>query len=181
MPAAMLAGRFVRSSPVWFRYHLIFNSLTILLLVIVFGLGVGSVSSLGAGTSFSGDGTDTHHKAGLAIFIAVLLQGILGYAAHSTKKGSFVRLLHMPVGILVAVMLYWIVWEGMHDEWAEMSDSATVTPNGVQVLFWVLLMISVLLYVGSLGQMVLSRFRPTPVVEYQKETATEKSSSELGA
>jgi hypothetical protein len=44
----------------------------------------------------------------------------------------------------------------MHNEWAEMSTSMTVTPQGVQILFWVLFLISASAYAFGVGHAVLN-------------------------
>lgn len=157
MPIALLAGRYLRSDPRWFRIHAIFNTVTTLLIILVFGLGMGAVGSLDLGTQFNGPYSDLHHKLGLFVFIIVLVQAILGVAAHGTTRKHFLRRLHVPFGILVAGFLYWETWEGMHNEWAEMSTSLTVTPQGVQVVFWVLFLISVTAYLVAVGQVALDR------------------------
>jgi len=155
MPIALLAGRYLRSGPRWFKVHAIFNTITILIIILVFGLGMGAVASGGHGTQFSGRGSDLHHKVGLVIFLIVVLQGIIGFLAHNTPSGHFVRRLHVPFGIIVAAGVYWEVWEGMHNEWVETSTSLTATPESIQILFWALFLVSVTAYAVAVGQDVL--------------------------
>jgi len=114
-----------------------------------------AVSSVGLGTQFSGVYSDLHHKVGLALFLLVLLQGLLGLAAHRAPGGHFLRRMHVPVGVLTAAGLVWQTWEGMHNEWAEMSTSLTVTPESVQLLFWALFLLSAMAYAVAVGQATL--------------------------
>jgi hypothetical protein len=68
IPAALLIGRYCRSDPKWCRYHIILNSITTFLIVLVFGLGMGAVASQDLGTQFNGPYSDLHHKGGLGAF-----------------------------------------------------------------------------------------------------------------
>jgi len=156
LPIALLAGRYLRSrGPVWCRIHMIFNSITVFLIVLVFGLGMASVSTQGLGTSFEGSNSDLHHQVGLAVFILVLIQAILGFVAHSLHMGHMTRKIHIPLGIVTAAGLYWQTWEGMHNEWTEMSVIMTSTPASVQVLFWVFFLVAVSAYMLAAGQAML--------------------------
>jgi hypothetical protein len=134
---------------------MMFNSITVSLIVLVFALGMASVYTQGAGTSFEGSNSDLHHKVGLAVFILVLIQAILGVIAHNFNKGHFTRKFHIPLGIITAAGLYWQTWEGMHNEWTEMSVIMTSTPSSVQVLFWVFFLGAVSAYVLAAGQAML--------------------------
>ena len=58
-----------------------------------------------------------------------------------------------------------MTWEGMHDEWAEMSVIMTTTPASVQVLFWVFFLGAVTAYLLAAGQMTLD-FLANNVVDY---------------
>ena len=132
-----------------------FTTITVFLIVLAFGLGMASVSTQGLGTSFGGSNSDQHHKVGLAVFTLVLLQAILGVVAHSFSIGHLTRKIHIPLGIITAAGLYWQVWEGMHNEWTEMSVIMTSTPLSVQVLYWVFFLIAVSAYTLSAGQAIL--------------------------
>ena len=156
LPIALLSGRYLRSrGQVWCRVHIIFNSITVFFIILAFGLGMASVSTQGEGTSFGGENSDLHHKVGLAIFTLLLLQTILGIIAHNFSIGHLTRKIHIPIGIITAAGLYWQTWEGMHNEWPEMSVILTTTPTAVQVLFWVFFLGAVSAYVLSAGQTVL--------------------------
>ena len=124
-------------------------------MVLVFGLGMASVSTQGLGTSFGGPDSDLHHQVGLALFILILLQAILGVTAHNFNKGHLTRKIHIPLGIITAAGLYWETWEGMHNEWPEMSVILTSTPVSVQVLFWVFFLVAVSAYMLAAGQAIL--------------------------
>jgi hypothetical protein len=133
----------------------IFTSITTFFIILVFGLGIASVATEGEGTSFGGEDSDLHHQVGLAIFILVLLQTILGIFAHNFNVGHLTRKIHIPLGIITAAGLYWQTWEGMHNEWPQMSVTMTTTPTVVQVLFWVFFLLAVSAYTLSAGQVIL--------------------------
>jgi len=160
LPVALIATRFMRKDPRWFRTHVIFNTLTTLLIILTFGLGIGAVQASDLGMQFAGPNSDLHHQVGAAVLSTTLMQFILGVLAHYTPRGSFFRRLHVPFGIIVAAGIYWNTWEGMHNEWAEMSTSMTVTPEAVQIVFWALFFISALIYAVLVGEDVLSTFSP---------------------
>jgi hypothetical protein len=126
---------------------------------------MGAVQASHLGMQFAGPNSDLHHKVGAAVLSTTLMQAIIGVAAHYTPSGSFLRRLHVPFGIIVAAGMYWNTWEGMHNEWAEMSTSMTVTPQGVQVVFWVLFLVSATAYGVAVGGVVLTNITERPVVE----------------
>ena len=94
------------------------------------------------------------------------------------------RWLHMSFGIVTISLLYWQVWNGMQDEWPEMSTNLYVlyiaialrayltdlallcvlvcttnsvnTPLSVRIIFWVLFFAEVSAYVFSLGVSALN-------------------------
>jgi hypothetical protein len=163
LPVALLSGRYLRHRDIWFKIHIIFNVITTLLVILVFGLGMGAVHASHLGMQFAGQYSDLHHKVGAAVLSIVVLQAIIGFAAHYTPTGSFLRRLHVPFGIIAAAGLYWNTWEGMHNEWPEMSVAQTYTPNGVQVVFWVLFLIPATAYGVAVGTTVLKNVAGKPV------------------
>jgi hypothetical protein len=165
MPAALLTGRYFRHDNRWFKIHATLNTITVLLIILVFGLGMGAVHASGLGLQFAGQYSDLHHKVGATVLATTLMQAIIGVAAHYTKAGSFLRRLHIPFGVIVAAGMYWNVWEGMHNEWVEMSTSQTVTPEGVQILFWVIFLISAAAYTINVGQATLNYVSEVPAVD----------------
>jgi len=174
MPVALLAARYLRHGPRWFKVHVIFNTITVLLIILVFGLGVGAVASQDQGTQFNGSQSDLHHKVGLAVFIIIMAQFFLGIWAHYVPGGHITRRAHVVLGLITAAGLYWETWEGMHNEWAEMSTSMTVTPQGVQVVFWALFLVAVLAYGAVVGQKALSKIAPETIIAsgYQSDEKT---------
>jgi hypothetical protein len=166
---------------VWCRVHIIFTSITVFFLVLAFGFGMASVSTQGLGTSFSGSNSDLHHKVGLSVFTLVLLQACLGVIAHSFNKGHITRKIHVPVGIVTAAGLFWQTWEGMHNEWTEMSVILTSTPTGVQVLFWVFFLVIVSAYTLAAGQAILDWLANSAAAGYSgmmDEKSDDKSRTE---
>jgi hypothetical protein len=171
LPIAVLAGRYLRSrGPVWFRIHMIFNSITTFLIILVFGLGMGSVATQDTTTAFEGSSSDLHHKVGLSVFILVMIQASLGIIAHKFETGHITRKIHIPLGIVTVAGLYWQTWEGMHNEWAETSVMMTTTPMAVQVLFWVLVGAATSAYVLAAGNAGLDLWKVRPgVVEENRK------------
>ena len=84
----------------------------------------------------------------------------------------------MPLGIITAAGLYWQTWEGMHNEWTEMSVIQTVTPTSVQVLFWILFLGAVAAYALAAGQETLALLANSAVTysnaEKEKETSVDE-------
>ncbi|KDN45601.1 hypothetical protein K437DRAFT_256523 [Tilletiaria anomala UBC 951] len=167
LPSTIIMTRVQRSSPGWLRLHRLLNGITVALIILIFGLGMAAVGTQGDGTQFSGDESDLHHKLGLVIFILVLLQALLGIAAHQTTtsggelgslfmgRKQWVRCVHFCVGIIIAGLLYWITWNGLHTEWVAMSTEETSTPEAVQVLFWIIFIPPVAFYLVRLGSSTL--------------------------
>jgi hypothetical protein len=157
---------------------MVFNTITTFLIVLVFGLGMAAVSTQHLGTSFEGYNSDLHHKVGLSVFTLFLIQVILGITAHNFKPGNVIRKIHIPLGIITAAGLYWQVWEGMHNEWTEMSVIMTVTPTSVQVLFWVFFLGAVAAYGLAAGQETLALLANSavayPSVEKKKEPSVDE-------
>ncbi|KAL8279440.1 hypothetical protein RQP46_008252 [Phenoliferia psychrophenolica] len=160
LPAALLIGRYCRSHPHWLRAHMMLNIATTLLIVLAFGLGMGAVASQDAGTQFNGPDSDLHHKAGLGVLAVVLTETALGFVAHGTPVGKrlvegggkhWVRWTHVALGLTTAVLGYWLTWEGMYDEWAQMSVAETTTPESVQIIFWIILLFEVSAYTLHAG------------------------------
>ncbi|GBE83731.1 hypothetical protein SCP_0507870 [Sparassis crispa] len=171
MPIALLAARYLRHGPRWFRIHVIFNGITTFLVILVFGLGMGAVSTQNLGTQFNGPYSDLHHKLGLTIFILVLAQTILGIFSHYYPGGHISRRVHVAFGTIVAAGMIWETWEGLHNEWAEMSVSMTVTPQGVQIVFWAVFMVLAIAYGAAVGQVAL---RKVAVQTYEDVKSDEK-------
>lgn len=106
---------------------------------------------------YFGPHSDVHHKLGLAVFLIVIVQAVLGTAAKLTKVPPFnyvtlqtrrnsLRLFHIAFGMSAAALLYAQVYTGF-DEWNETAESMTVVPRGIIIAFWVLLALEAALYV----------------------------------
>jgi hypothetical protein len=175
LPVALLAGRYLRAGDKWFKVHVIFNTITVLLIVLVFGLGMGAVHAAHLGRQFAGPYSDLHHKVGATVLSITLMQAIIGVLAHYSPGGSFFRRLHVPFGIIVAAGMYWNTWEGKHNEWAAMSTSMTVTPQAVQIIFWVLFLVSATAYAGAVGTTVLDGLKIASSVPQTVEVASDEN------
>lgn len=130
---------------------------------------MGAVGTAKEGIQFSGEGSDLHHQLGLAVFILVLLQGILGLLAHnlrpknrpstsssSKKTRSPLQITHILLGISTIGLLYWLIWNGLHTEWVGMSTEGTVTPESIQIIYWLFVLFPLVIYAFKLGNDSLS-------------------------
>ena len=159
---------------------MIFNSITTSLIMLVFVLGIGAVASASntPTTEFSGHGTDLHHRVGLSIFLLVMIQACLGVIADNFNAGHLTRKIHITVGIITVAGLFWQVWEGLNNEWAEASVSMTSTPLAVKVLFWIFVGISLTAYLLAAGQATLQFFAESPATN---SVLVEKNKLEEGS
>ncbi|KAF7295774.1 Cytochrome b561 domain-containing protein [Mycena chlorophos] len=162
-PAAILIGRYFRGRSWWFKAHLYLQSVTAACLILVFIVGTVAVASgRSHSTQFIGSKADAHHDLGLAVFILLMSQYLLGVAAHYThsagpnagEKSAFptlttpkhvLRHIHVFCGVAMTALLYAGVKTGM-DEWNMVSDMGTLVPEGVVVLYWVIFGIEVAVY-----------------------------------
>jgi hypothetical protein len=61
----------------------------------------------------------------------------------------------------------------MHNEWAQMSASGTVTPQAVQIVFWALFLVSVSVYAIGVGQATLNHVsgaQKVDAIQFEGET-----------
>lgn len=153
-PAAMLSGRYLRTWRYWNALHAILNTFTAILIVIVFALGLAALPM--NHNQFFGKGADTHHKLGLATFLIVMVQSILGIGARAVKHPAYnyvtlqtkrhpLRLFHIAFGIGTAGVLYAQVYTGFQ-EWDDTSESMTTVPRSVWIIYWILFSIEVFAY-----------------------------------
>jgi len=152
VPAAVLAGRYLRKYSWWNNVHLALNLLTVALLIASF---VCANIAVGGG-EYLGD-ADMHHMLGLAVFVIVLVTAVGGLAARFAtqtprfnyvtinKERSWLRYLHIFLGIASAALLYAQLYTGF-DEWNTTSESMTTVPTAVIIVFWVVFGIEVALY-----------------------------------
>jgi drug/metabolite transporter (DMT)-like permease len=149
-----------------------------LLIILVFALGLSAVLTQGLGSSFTGFNSDVHHTVGLGMLILILLQVLLGILARrspSPSSQSPIRWVHMLLGGGVCLGMYWQTWEGLHVEWNEMSDSMTVVPEGLQVLFWWIVGVQVGVYAVQLGNRGMRGWEEGRVGEVEKEKLLEEA------
>jgi len=93
VPFAIMINRFYASNRfLAIRLHIWANILTVFLTTVVFILGCFQV---GPQRSF----TNPHHGIGLALFIAVLVQFVLGYLNHQRARGK--KYTHPPVRVIL--------------------------------------------------------------------------------
>ncbi|GAA5898789.1 uncharacterized protein JCM6883_003427 [Sporobolomyces salmoneus] len=152
VPARILLARFGRSGS-WFPAHRAIQIFSAVLIVVAAIVGI--IENEG------GHFEDTHQRLGIILLALFLVQPALGVFAHWTKGGapltsahpslsrpypSIVRLIHIVMGVATTGLAYWQVASGF-DEWQTDSDRQDSVPIAVQVVFWILLAIAVMLYV----------------------------------
>ncbi|KAF8881915.1 hypothetical protein BD779DRAFT_1473212 [Infundibulicybe gibba] len=196
-PLAILAARYFRRNRSWFLAHAILQTLTCLFVIIAFVLSAVAVRSSGNGWQFTGPHMDLHHDFGLAVFILVLVEGVIGLLAHYTRTLQFpgatrafptltarkspVRRIHVAFGIIIAGLLYALLYTGLN-EWDMVSDAGTFVPRGVRVMFWIIFAIEVAAYaVGWTREAILRPRRAraeAESVEKTDESGSTQSKSE---
>lgn len=106
VPAAILVGRYGRTFFKWFPVHR--NIQIAAFLCVLIGI-VLIIVEVGSGQHFD----STHAKAGLAIFIIMFLQMVLGIVGHKTKRFNVSRIVHVVVGLGITVAAIWNSAEGL--------------------------------------------------------------------
>lgn len=106
VPAAILTARYGRLMFTWFPVH---RNVQIAAFVSVLIGFIIIVVEVGDGPHFDSD----HAKAGLAIFIIMFLQMVLGLLGHRTKRFHVSRIIHVVVGLGVTVTAVWNCTEGL--------------------------------------------------------------------
>lgn len=168
LPFALFVGRYRHIGAMWFKMHVLFTGITVFLVIVVFGLGIGAVSTARLGTQFIGIHSDLHHRVGLIVFVLFILQSILGILAHKTPSGDLLRRIHVLIGIFAAAGLLGETWEGIHVEWAAKSTSKTVTPQLVQLIFWLFILVWATLYTVVFVQAILLKNRGQEMHQMKK-------------
>ncbi|CBQ71617.1 conserved hypothetical protein [Sporisorium reilianum SRZ2] len=106
VPAAILIGRFGRTFFTWFPVHR--NIQIAAFLFVLLGL-ILIIVQVGSGTHFD----SKHAKAGLAIFIIMFVQMVLGAVGHKTKRFHVSRIVHVVIGLGITVAAIWNSTEGL--------------------------------------------------------------------
>ncbi|KAK4057454.1 hypothetical protein OIO90_001523 [Microbotryomycetes sp. JL221] len=151
-PLGIVMARFLRGFA-WYPLHAGFNILGAAMIIAAFGLGI----------YVTGDDhfQDTHQRVGLALFIIVVIQVVLGFVAHNRKfivdpnaklptlsnKGP-IRYGHILIGLAVIGLGWYNVHEGF-DEWESSSDAQSMVPRAVEIVYWILVGVFGALYVGG--------------------------------
>lgn len=113
-----------------------------------------------------------HHVLGLAIFLIVMAQVVLGLVSHYVFRpaaqidddendaekhhtsywqrlstaGRFFRSVHIFVGVVTAGLLYWITWNGINTEWNSMAVNQSQTPDSVKIVYWIVVAVPIAVY-----------------------------------
>lgn len=98
-PLGIFLARFGRALFPWFSAHRGVQLFGFFLVFIAFFLVIAAVS-IADGSHFS----NTHGKLGLALFMLLIAQVLLGFLAHDVRartKKRFVGFLHIPLGLLL--------------------------------------------------------------------------------
>lgn len=100
VPAAILIGRFGRTFFTWFPVHR--NIQIVAFLFVLIGI-VLIIAEVGSGEHFE----STHAKVGLAVFILMFVQSVLGAVGHKFKRFHVSRIVHVVLGLGVTVLAVW--------------------------------------------------------------------------
>ncbi|GAA5994551.1 cytochrome b561 domain-containing protein [Rhodotorula paludigena] len=163
-PSAILLARLGRDSFRWFPPHWMLNLFSTVLVIVTFALGV---------KYGGGEFDDFHKRLGLALFLLVLVQALLGFLAHRTMptlltsscpsfrsapadpahprriRTPLPRISHILVG-LVTVALGWTqLASGIDGEWQSGSDAQSAVPRGVWIVFWALVALWIAAYLAA--------------------------------
>lgn len=120
VPAGILIARYGRTFFKWFPYHRGIQIAAFVLVLIGFILIVVEVAQ-GGGGHFN----NTHSQAGLAVFIIMIVQIILGAVGHRFKRFNPTRIVHVVIGLGVTVTAIWnstaglALWQWGPPRWAQ--------------------------------------------------------------
>ncbi|KAJ9477280.1 hypothetical protein PHBOTO_006491 [Pseudozyma hubeiensis] len=106
VPAAILIGRYGRTFFTWFPAH---RGIQIAAFVFVLIGMVLIIVEVGSGTHFD----SMHAQAGLAVFIIMFVQMLLGAVGHKTKRFNPSRIVHVVIGLGVTVVAMWNATAGL--------------------------------------------------------------------
>ena len=165
VPAGILIGRYGRTFFKWFPYHRGIQITAFVLVLIAFILIVVEVQK-GGGGHFN----NSHGKAGLAIFIIMFCQILIGIVGHHFKRFNPTRIFHVIVGLGVTVAAVWNSTEGLQLwQWAP--------PQFAQWILWIWAGLLLLAYLAGLA------FLPRDLREWkqaQRASAIEEKQGYLG-
>lgn len=158
LPAGALLARYLRTfipGKVWFNGHAILQFFiagpTIFIGIM---LGIAAVANAGAVHL-----DDDHKRWGIGIFVLYIVQCLLGAFIHYVKKKDRIRrppqnYFHAIFGILIIALALYQVRSGYNSEWP-MTTGRGSLPPGVDVVFWVWVILLPVLY--GLGLVLLPR------------------------
>ncbi|PWY98402.1 CBD9-like protein [Testicularia cyperi] len=139
VPSAILVGRFGRTLFTWFPVHRNIQIAAFVSVLIAFVIIVIEVAK-GGGGHFD----NTHGRAGLAIFIVMILQMALGQVGHVTKRFNPSRVVHVVIGLGVTVAAIWNSTEGLSLwEWG--------APNWARWVLWAWAALMAVIYLAGLA------------------------------
>jgi len=104
IPLAVISARYTKhlqSKGWWWKNHAILNGIAVVFVTIVFTLGYYAVGT--QGNTFD----NVHHRIGLTIFIAILLQFLLGLLNFLVLSKPHVR---TPIQNRLHILLGWLTW-----------------------------------------------------------------------
>ncbi|SPC68102.1 uncharacterized protein UHOD_08983 [Ustilago sp. UG-2017b] len=164
VPAGILIGRYGRTMFKWFPVHRAVMATAFLFVLIGFIIIVAQTSSSG-GEHFD----STHARAGLAIFIIMILQSLLGVLGHKTKRFNPSRIVHVVIGLGVTVLAIWNATEGL-------SLWSWGAPRWAGWILWVWASLLALAYLAGLA------FLPRDLRQWRAEqrNSQEKQHHSLG-
>ncbi|EGU12958.1 hypothetical protein RTG_00999 [Rhodotorula toruloides ATCC 204091] len=156
VPLAILTARFGRERFAWLPPHAALQLLAASMVITTFALAVSQTGNLFA---------DLHQRLGLVLFLLVVLQLLLGYLAHFTlpsaltscspslsrPRPSFARAIHILLGLTILALGWVQIHTGIKKggEWYRATLGMEEVPRAVRGVFWTLVGLFVLAYVGE--------------------------------
>nr|CDI57151.1 cbd9-like protein [Melanopsichium pennsylvanicum 4] len=138
VPSAILIGRYGRTLFKWFPAHRAINVAAFVFVLIAFIVIVAEISQS------DGDHFDsTHARVGLAIFIVMFLQILLGIVGHKTKRFNPSRIVHVVVGLGLTGVAIWNATSGL-ELWSWGA------PNWSRWILWIWAAVLAVAYLAGL-------------------------------
>jgi len=151
LPIGALLARFRMVNPYWFKLHFMIQlGLAGPVIITGWAIAVNVVEESG-GPHFS----DSHQKAGLALFILYIVQVLVGLYIHYIKPSAPrarppQNYLHVVIGLSIIALAFYNVHEGYAYEWAASTGRGN-PPKGVNVVWIIWVVIMPLTYFAGLS------------------------------
>ncbi|KDQ15108.1 hypothetical protein BOTBODRAFT_32087 [Botryobasidium botryosum FD-172 SS1] len=150
LPIGALLARFRVVNPYWFKLHFMVQlGLAGPVIIAGWALAVNVVGENG-GPHFS----DSHQKAGLALFILYIIQVLVGLFIHYVKPSAPrarppQNYFHVVIGLSIVALAFYNAHKGYSYEWP--AFTGRTTPKGVNIVWIIWVVIMPLTYFAGLS------------------------------